>query len=450
MHTDAPRPAGKVLTLDREGALTVRNKALIGLIGGVVVVAAGAYLWPAGASKVWQMLPFGEKEIAAQAATGSNGEGGRGQSGGRGGVTVVTATAKVTDFPIQRYAIGFLASPAVANINARVASQVMTIAVQDGQMVKQGDLLITLDDRSLKAQLEKDKATLAKDQALAASADADLERAKSLLARQTGTQQAYDQALAAQKAAQATVAADQAAIDADHVQLGYTTITAPISGRLGAVSVSVGDLVTAGGTTGTGATPLVTITEMDPLRVAFNLPEADLSLLQQAVAEPGSVSVSLHKDGNPAPIGSGTVDFVNSTVDTASGTITARATVPNADLKLWPGQYVNVTVNAGIMPQVVTVPTQAVQPSQQGSFVYVVKTDNTVEARPIKVAISHENESAIASGLKDGEKVVVDGQLSLKPGTAVREAGGGGEGGAGESKSPKAAADKANGNETAG
>lgn len=430
--------------------MTVRNKALIGLIGGVVVVAAGAYLWPAGASKVWQMLPFGEKEIAAQAATGSNGEGGRGQSGGRGGVTVVTATAKVTDFPIQRYAIGFLASPAVANINARVASQVMTIAVQDGQMVKQGDLLITLDDRSLKAQLEKDKATLAKDQALAASADADLERAKSLLARQTGTQQAYDQALAAQKAAQATVAADQAAIDADHVQLGYTTITAPISGRLGAVSVSVGDLVTAGGTTGTGATPLVTITEMDPLRVAFNLPEADLSLLQQAVAEPGSVSVSLHKDGNPAPIGSGTVDFVNSTVDTASGTITARATVPNADLKLWPGQYVNVTVNAGIMPQVVTVPTQAVQPSQQGSFVYVVKTDNTVEARPIKVAISHENESAIASGLKDGEKVVVDGQLSLKPGTAVREAGGGGEGGAGESKSPKAAADKANGNETAG
>lgn len=414
------------------------------------MVAAGAYLWPAGASKLWQMLPFGEKEIAAQAATGDSGEGGRGQSGGRGAVTVVTATAKVTDFPIQRYAIGFLASPAVANINARIASQVMTIAVQDGQMVKQGDLLITLDDRSLKAQLEKDKATLAKDQALAASAAADLERAKSLLARQTGTQQAYDQALAAQKAAQATVAADQAAIDADQVQLGYTTIAAPISGRLGAVSVSIGDLVTAGGTTGTGATPLVTITEMDPLRVAFNLPEADLALLQQAVAKPGSVSVSLHKDGNPAPIGSGTVDFVNSTVDTASGTITARATVPNADLKLWPGQYVNVAVNAGMMPQVVTVPTQAVQPSQQGSFVYVVKADNTVEARPVKVAISHENESAIASGLKDGEKVVVDGQLSLKPGAAVREADGAGKGGAGESKSPKAAADTANGNETAG
>jgi len=429
--------------------LTVRNKALVGIIGGVLVVAAGAYLWPAQASKIWQMLPFGEKEIAAQAATGNNSGGGRGQGAGRNAVTVATAMAKVTDFPIQRYAIGFLASPAVANINARVASQVMTIAVEDGQMVKQGDLLITLDDRALKAQLEKDKATLAKDQALAASADADLDRAKSLLARQTGTQQAYDQALAAQKAAQATVAADQAAIDADQVQLGFTTITAPISGRLGAVSVSVGDLVTAGGSTGTGATPLVTITEMDPLRVAFNLPEADLSLLQQAVAKPGSVSVTLHKDGTPAPIGSGTVDFVNSTVDTASGTITARATVPNADLKLWPGQYVNVTVNAGIMPQVVTVPTQAVQPSQQGSFVYVVKADNTVEARRVKVAISHENESAIASGLQDGDKVVVDGQLSLKPGTAVREAEGAGKNGTGGSTSPKAA-DKANGNETAG
>lgn len=429
--------------------MTVRNKALIGLIAGVVVVAGGAYLWPAGTAKVLQMLPFGEKEIAAQAATGANAGGGRAQGGGRGAVTVATATAKVTDFPIQRYAIGFLASPAVANINARVASQVMTIAVEDGQMVKQGDVLITLDNRALTAQVEKDKATLAKDQALATGADADLERAKSLLARQTGTQQAYDQALAAQKAAQATVAADQAALDADLVQLGYTTITAPISGRLGAVSVSVGDLVTAGGASGTGATPLVTITEMDPLRVAFNLPEADLALLQQATAKPGSVSVTLHKDGSPAPIGSGTVDFVNSTVDTASGTITARATVPNADLKLWPGQYVNVTVNAGTMPQVVTVPTQAVQPSQQGSFVYVVKADKTVEARPVKVAISHENESAIASGLKDGEKVVVDGQLSLKPGAAVREADGGEGGGTRESKAPKAAV-KANGNETAG
>lgn len=426
--------------------MTVRSKALIGLIGGVVVVAAGAYLWPAEASKIWQMLPFGEKQAAAQAATGGNGS--RAQGSGRGAVTVATAAAKVTDFPIQRYAIGFLASPAVANINARVASQVMTIAVEDGQMVKQGDVLITLDNRALNAQVEKDKATLAKDQALAASADADLERAKSLLARQTGTQQAYDQALAAQKAAQATVAADQAALDADMVQLGYTTITAPISGRLGAVSVSVGDLVTAGGSTGAGATPLVTITEMDPLRVAFNLPEVDLGLLQQAVATPGSVSVTLHKDGSSTPIGTGTVDFVNSTVDTASGTITARATVPNVDLKLWPGQYVNVTVNAGVMPQMVTVPTIAVQPSQQGSFVYVVKVDNTVEARPVKVALTHGDESAIGSGLKGDEKVVVDGQLGLKPGTAVREADSG-NGGTGESKSPKAA-NRANGNETAG
>lgn len=428
--------------------MTVRNKVLVGLIGGVVAIAAGAYLWPAGASKVWQMLPFGEKQIAAQAATDA-GAGGRKQDGNRSStVTVATAIAKVTDFPIQRYAIGFLASPAVANINARVASQVMTIAVQDGQTVKQGDVLITLDNRALTAQVEKDKATLAKDQALAASANADLERAKSLLARQTGTQQAYDQALAAQKAAQATVAADQAALDADLVQLGYTTITAPISGRLGAVSVSVGDLVTAGGATGTGATPLVTITEMDPLRVAFNLPEVDLGLLQQAMAKPGSVSVTLHKDGSPTPIGTGTLDFVNSTVDTASGTITARATVPNADLTLWPGQYVNVTVNAGVMPQMVTVPTIAVQPSQQGSFVYVVKADNTVEARPVKVALTHGDESAIGGGLKGDEKVVVDGQLGLKPGTAVREADSG-KGGTGESKSPKAA-DKANGNETAG
>lgn len=422
--------------------------------GAVAIVAAGLYFWPAGATWVWQKLPFGQKEIAAQAATDQSG--GKGKAGSRA-VTVATAVAKVTDFPVQRYAIGFLASPAVANINARVASQVTAIAVADGQMVKEGDLLISLDDRALKAQVEKDKATLAKDQALAASADADLARAQNLLAKQAGTQQTYDQALAAQKAAHATVAADQAAIDVDNVQLGFTTITAPISGRLGAVSVSIGDLVTAGGTTGTGATPLVTITEMDPLRVSFNLPEADLGLLQQALAKPGSITVTLTKDGDSTPIGSGTLDFVNSTVDTASGTITARATVPNADLKLWPGQYVKVTVDAGSMPQMVSVPTVAIQPSQSGSFVYVVKADNTVEARPVVVALTHGEDSAIASGLKGDEKVVVDGQLSLKSGAAVREASaqdgtgktGGDKGGSDDSKAPKSA-DKTTKTETAG
>jgi len=249
----------------------------------------------------------------------------------------------------------------------------------------------------------------------------DLARAKDLVAKQAGTQQTYDQALAAQKAAAATIDADKATIDADTVQLSYATITAPIAGRLGAVNVAVGDLVTTSNGNSSSTTPLVTITQMDPLQVNFNLPESNLALLHKALANPQQGAVTLTKDGDPTPIGKGTLDFVDSTVDTASGTIATRASIPNADLSLWPGQYVNVILDAGIMPQMTSVPTVAVQPSQKGPFVYVVKPDNTVEMRPVQVALTEGENSAISQGLKSGEKVVTEGQTRLKDGAAVHE-----------------------------
>lgn len=344
-------------------------------------------------------------------------------AGGSGAhsISIVSATATTADFPIRRYAIGFVSSPAVVSVNARVSSQIVSIAVKDGQMVKTGDLLFSLDDRALKAQLAKDQATLAKDQALQISAAADLQRAKDLVAKQAGTQQTYDQAVAAQKAAAATVDADQATIDADIVQLSYATITAPISGRLGAVNVAVGDLVTTSNGNSSTTTPLVTITQMDPLQVTFNLPESNLALLHKALANPQQGAVTLTKDGDPTPIGKGTLDFVDSSVDTASGTIATRASLPNPNLSLWPGQYVNVTVNAGTMPQMTSIPTVAVQPSQKGPFVYVVKPDNTVEMRPIQVALTAGDNSAVSQGLKSGERVVIEGQTKLKNGAAVHE-----------------------------
>ncbi|MBN9269025.1 MAG: efflux RND transporter periplasmic adaptor subunit, partial [Mesorhizobium sp.] len=225
---------------------------------------------------------------------------------------------------------------------------------------------------------------------------------------------------AAAKADAATVLADQAAIDADNVQLGFTRITAPISGRLGAVNATVGDLVTTGNGN-SQATPLVTITQMDPLQVSFSLPEGDLPLLQKALAAPESAVVTLRHDGDPDPIGSGRLTFVDSSVDTASGTIAVRASVPNPDLKLWPGQYVGAMLEAGTMPGMVSVPTVAVQPSQKGPFVYVVKPDNTVEMRPVTVALTIGDNSGLSGGLKSGEKVVVEGQTRLKNGAAVRE-----------------------------
>ncbi|TRD00779.1 efflux RND transporter periplasmic adaptor subunit [Mesorhizobium sp. WSM4303] len=425
----------------------MRGKVVLAVVvAAACVAAAWVYFSPAAMSSLQQMLP-GARQTAADkpAATDkTSADKAAGKSGAGGNAarsaSIVSATATTADFPIRRYAIGFVSSPAVVNINARVSSQIVSIDVKDGQMVKTGDLLFSLDDRSLKAQLAKDQATLVKDQAMLVSAQADLQRAKDLVAKQAGTQQTYDQALAAQKAAAATIDADKATIDADTVQLSYATIMAPISGRLGAVNVSVGDLVTVSNGNSTTATPLVTVTQMDPLQVNFNLPESNLALLHKALANPQQGAVTLTKDGDPTPIGKGTLDFVDSSVDTASGTIATRASIPNADLSLWPGQYVNVILDAGIMPQMTSVPTVAVQPSQKGPFVYVVKPDNTVEMRPVQVALTEGENSAISEGVKSGEKVVVEGQTRLKDGAAVHE----GKAAGGDQAAPKVAqADKA-------
>jgi multidrug efflux system membrane fusion protein len=384
---------------------------LVSVLAAACLAAAAFYLSPDIAEKADQGLL-------------SRLSGGGGKTAPAGGpahaVSVVAASAATADFPIRRYAIGFVSSPAVVNVSARISSQVVSIAVKDGQMVKAGDLLFSLDDRALKAQVERDKATLAKDQAMLVSAKADLSRAKNLVAKQAGTEQAYDQALAAEKSAEATIAADQAQLDGDTVQLGFATITAPISGRLGAVNITIGDLVgTSGGNA--PATPLVTITQIDPLWVSFNLPERDFALLQKALASPQAAAVTLLKEGDPEPVGKGTLDFLDSSVDIASGTIAARATVPNADLTLWPGLYVNVVLDAGVMPQMTSIPAIAVQSGQKGPFVYVIKPDNTVQLRQVQVALTEGGNSAISDGLKSGERVVVEGQTRLTDGTPVRE-----------------------------
>ncbi|MFK0687398.1 efflux RND transporter periplasmic adaptor subunit [Mesorhizobium sp. IMUNJ 23033] len=423
----------------------MRGKILFAVIAVACLAGAGLYLSPTAMGKVQQLIS-GKQPAAADKTAKASDKPAAGANGARS-ASIVSATASTADFPIRRYAIGFVSSPAVVSINARVSSQIVAIAVKDGQMVKAGDLLLSLDDRALKAQLAKDQATLVKDQAMLVSATADLQRAKDLVAKQAGTQQTYDQAIAAQKAAVATIDADKATIDADNVQLSYATISAPIAGRLGAVNVSVGDLVnTSNGSSTT--TPLVTITQMDPLQVNFTLPESNLALLHKALANPQQGAVTLTKDGDPTPIGKGTLDFVDSSVDTASGTIATRASIPNADLSLWPGQYVNVILDAGIMPQMTSVPTVAVQPSQKGPFVYVVKPDNTVEMRPVQVALTEGDNSAISQGLKSGEKVVTEGQTRLKDGAAVHE---GKAATNGDQAAPKVAqADKASGADKAG
>jgi len=343
------------------------------------------------------------------------------RSGGRdggGAVAVIIASAELSTLPLVERTYGVVKSPAVAPINARIASQITEVHVKDGQVVKAGDLLIALDDRTLQAQLAKDQAILLKDKALEVSLAADLSRAQDLVKKGAGTTQAYDQALAAQKAAEATVGADQAAIDADQVQLDYTRISAPIGGRLGVVQAVVGSLA------GTGSSGnLVTITQMMPLKVTFQLPENVLPDIRATLQAGQPVPVRVLQSGTAKELESGNLDFIDSTVDTASGTIAMSATIDNDQLSLWPGQYVDVEVNRGELANAIIVPTVAVQQGQTGSFVWLVCDDNTVMARPVTVAHSENDKSAITSGLAAGDKVVVEGQLRLKDGIKVKVSG---------------------------
>ncbi len=329
-------------------------------------------------------------------------------------VAVVTATSALADVPVRRRAIGFVESPAVVNLRARIDSQIVEQHVSEGQFVRKDDLLFVLDDRDIRAEVAKDEATVVKDQALVVRTQNDLSRAQALFQRKAGTQQAVDQAVADQRSAQATLDADKAVLEAAKLKLGYARITAPMDGRIGTLPVAPGSLVGSAGPT------LTTLTQMKPLRVSFSLPERELATLRSLVSG-AAPSVRAVAPGGGQPVVSGNLSFIDSTVDTQSGTITLKATFPNEDLALWPGQYVDVELDTGMLKNAVTVPTPALQDGQKGKFVYVVRPDATVEARPVTVALVDGDRAAIAAGLEAGERVVVEGQLRLKPGIAVRE-----------------------------
>jgi multidrug efflux system membrane fusion protein len=359
---------------------------------------------------------------AQPAATSTEQRSGQSQIGGdREGsgdhiVSVVTTPAARGDFPVRRHSIGWVEPISTVAVKSRVQSQLLGQHFAIGQMVKQGDLLFTLDDKEFQAAVDKDQATLEKDQAVAALDEANLKRNQQLVARNAGTQQAVDQSVSDEKSAVANVAADQATLETDKLHLSYTKIYAPISGRVGAVTVTPGNLVNANDA-GPG---FVTITQVQPIRVSFTLPESDLAEIKAAAAGPVPPVVRVTPNGSDKSI-AGKLDFIDSSVDTASGTVTLKAEFANQDLSLWPGQYVDVDVDVGMHPNATIVPTVAVQIGQQGSYVFVVKPDQRVELTNIKTGETDGDKMEVAAGLAPGEKVVIDGQANLTDGTHVRE-----------------------------
>jgi len=327
---------------------------------------------------------------------------------------VTVAAAQLRDVPVYAQAVGTVMANATVQVKSRVDGQIVEAGFKEGQLVRKGDLLFQIDRAPYEAALRAAEANLQRDEAQLANAQLDLGRASKLVKSGYGSQQTRDAANAQAKALSGTVAADRAAIDQAKLQLGYTEIRSPIDGKTGPFLVDVGNIVTAA-----AGTPLVTITQVQPVKISFALAQQNLPKLQQRLADKALVA-SLKTRDDKADDVTAPIDFIGNTVNAQSGTIELRATYENADMRLVPGEFVDVRVRIDDLKQAVTVPRDAVNTGQAGPYVYAVTADNKVELR--KVTVLHQNEeiAAVEGAIKDGENVIVDGQLRVAPGMVVK------------------------------
>jgi multidrug efflux system membrane fusion protein len=350
-----------------------------------------------------------------QATLGASSGGGRG--GGKGGaeaVPVTTATAVQKPMPVNIDAVGTAEAISTVQVRSQVTGQLLNIHFAEGQEVREGQLLFTIDPQPFQVALNQATAVLTRDTAQANNAKVEADRYQNLLQRGLIPRDQADAQTANAAALAGSVAADQAAIDAAKLNLQRTTINSPVTGRTGSLQAHPGDLVQAN-----GATPLVVINQLSPIYVTFSVPGNILDDVRrfQAIA-PLKVVTTSPGAGEVSSV-AGQVTFIDNAVDIQTGTIKLKATFPNTGHVLWPGEFTQVTLQLRTEPRAVVVPSQAVQSGQQGSFVYVVTGNSTAEVRPVSVARVQGDESVIASGINAGDTVVVDGQLRLTPGARV-------------------------------
>ncbi len=372
-------------------------------------------------------------------------------------MTVAVATQK--DVPVEVQVIGNVEAYSTISVKAQVNGQLTEAFFREGDYVKKGDKLFVIDPRPLQAALNQSLANASRDEAALGQAQANLAR-DSAQARYTEAQakryedlakagiisrdqaeqlranaDAVAQAVAADRAsiesAKAAIGASRAAVENAKVQLSYTNIYSPIDGRTGNLTVKQGNVVTANNM------ELVTINQVEPIYVTFAVPEAQLPAIKRFMAQ-GKLPVRARPQDESSEEETGVLTFVDNAVDTTTGTIKLKGTFQNADRKLWPGEFVRVTLRLTTQTNAVVVPNEAVQAGQNGSFVYVVKADRTVESRPVTTGARVDQDMVVDSGLEAGETVVTEGQLRLAPGSrvAVRDGRGGrGEKGGGRQKS---------------
>ena len=327
-------------------------------------------------------------------------------------IPVTVAVAQTRDVPLDIRVIGAVRPISTVAIRAQVGGQLIGVHFREGQDVRKGQPLFTIDSRPFQSTLASAQANLARDQAQLRNAESETARYAGLVNKDYVTRQEYEKITTGAEAARAVVAADRAAIDTARLQLAYCDIRSPIDGRTGSLQVQAGNLVKSNDTT-----PLVTILQIAPVYVDFAIPEAQLGDLRARGL--GNVPVTATPQGSATTVTDGRLTFVDNSVDTATGTIHLKATFPNSNRALWPGQFVNVVMTLSSRANAVVIPSQAIQSGQKGLYVYVVKDGGGVEMRSVSVFRAIDQESIIERGVTSGESVVTDGQLRLSPKSKV-------------------------------
>ena len=351
--------------------------------------------------------------VGLSLAAGGCGRSEQAGGGTRPPVPVTVGQVVRKAMPIDFRAIGHVEAIETVAVKARIGGALQQIRFAEGDTVGAGSVLFVIDPRPYQAALRRAEAQLAKDQAVLDKAESDVKRYADLVTQDYVTKEQYDQIKADAAAMRAAVEADHAAIDSARLDLEYCTIAAPVSGRTGVLNVKVGDLIKANADTG-----MVTINRTRPIYVSFSVPAQRLPAI--LVHRGNRIEVTATLPGEAGPAATGELTFIDNAVDTATSTILLKATFPNSDERLWPGQFVDVTVTLGEQSDQVVCPTSAVLTGQQGRYVFVVGDDDTVEQRPVVVDRMDENDAVIADGLSGGETVVTDGQLRLVPGATVQ------------------------------
>jgi membrane fusion protein, multidrug efflux system len=360
-----------------------------------IVLAGGAGLLVVG----WLIFGRGADTKSAQAAPP---------------VPVISGQVIARDVPLNLTGIGTVQAFNTVTIRARVDGELLNVGFVEGSDVKKGDVLAQIDPRPFQAALDNALATLAKDQAALNNAKRDLVRYQDTAGKGYSSRQQFDTQGMTVESAAAQIQADNATIENARVQLGYTTITSPLDGVTGIRLIDQGNIIHAADTTG-----LVVVTQLQPISVIFTLPQTELPQITAARAKGTLRLVALDGDG-VTELDQGTLALVDNQIDPTTGTIKLKASFPNDRHTLWPGQFVNVRLQVGAVHDGLTVASRVIQRGPKGFFAFVIKPDNTVEMRPVETGQDDRGQVLVTKGLNAGERVVVDGQLRLQPGTLVQ------------------------------